>query len=82
MILSKKILHETQERFVQEGISVSEWAKAHGFPVGSVYAVLNGRSRARRGQSHQIAVALGLKTRPANNYLFPCDPVISKEQPK
>ena len=47
--------------FYANGITVTEWAREHGFDAHLVYSVLNGRSRARRGQSHQIALALGLK---------------------
>lgn len=79
VILTEKKLRAAQERFEREGVSVSDWAKAQGFPLGSVYAVLNGRSRARRGQSHQIAVALGLKSKPENEHLLPSNPTNQKE---
>lgn len=42
------------------GITIAAWAKAHGFPVQNVYAVLNGRASGERGLSNQIAAALGL----------------------
>lgn len=45
----------------KSGISVVEWARVHGFSAGLVYQVLEGRRKCLRGQSHQIAVALGLK---------------------
>jgi gp16 family phage-associated protein len=38
-----------------------DWARTNGFEVHLVYGVLSGRSRASRGASHRIAVALGLK---------------------
>lgn len=82
MILTEKMLRAAQERFEREGVSVSDWAKAQGFPLGSVYAVLKGRSRARRGQSHLIAVALGLKAKPEIEDLLPNDPAIQKEYTK
>ena len=43
-----------------KGVSISEWALANGFASNLVYEVLRGRP-AKRGQSHKIAVALGLK---------------------
>lgn len=43
------------------GTSVSEWARVRGFSAVLVYQVLDGRRKCMRGQSHQIAVALGLK---------------------
>jgi len=48
------------ERFRRNGITVAQWAKANGFEKSLVYAVLRGR-KCLRGQSHDIAVALGLK---------------------
>lgn len=47
--------------FHRVGKPVTEWAKQHGFAPSLVYAVLNGRCKARRGKSHNIAVLLGLK---------------------
>ena len=57
-------LHETgtvRELFADAGISVAEWARVQGFSTGLVYQVLEGRRKCLRGQSHKIAVALGLK---------------------
>ena len=47
--------------FYEQGISIAEWAIAHQFSVALVYAVLDGKRKCLRGQSHQIAIALGLK---------------------
>jgi len=47
--------------FNESGLSVSEWARLRGFSSGLVYQVLDGKRKCMRGQSHQIAVALGLK---------------------
>lgn len=47
--------------FEISGTSVAEWARVRGFSTGLVYQVLEGRRKCMRGQSHQIAVALGLK---------------------
>lgn len=43
-----------------KGVSISQWALANGFASNLVYEVLRGRP-AVRGQSHKIAVALGIK---------------------
>jgi len=48
--------------FEETGIPVASWARAHGFSTGLVYQVLEGKRKCLRGQSHQIAVALGLKS--------------------
>lgn len=47
--------------FEDSGISVAEWSRARGFSTSLVYQVLEGRRKCLRGQSHQIAVALGIK---------------------
>lgn len=47
--------------FESTGWSVAEWARLQGFSSGLVYQVLEGRRKCLRGQSHRIAVALGLK---------------------
>ena len=57
-------LLRTKGAFYARGERISEWALAHGFSKAMVYSVLSGRSRARHGQAHLIAVALGLKAPP------------------
>lgn len=44
-----------------QGISVSQWSREHGFSASLVRQILDGRKRCLRGQSHNIAVALGMK---------------------
>jgi len=46
---------------VESGISIAEWARAEGFSTALVYQVIEGKRQCVRGQSHRIAVALGLK---------------------
>lgn len=64
-------LARIRQRFEASGVSVTDWAQAHGFRRDDVYAVLNGRSRCRRGKGHLIAVALGLKRPVALDSLVP-----------
>ena len=61
--MSEPILNAAaaKELFEISGTSVAEWARVRGFSAGLVYQVLEGRRKCMRGQSHQIAVALGLK---------------------
>ncbi|QHE74546.1 DNA-binding protein [Hydrogenophaga sp. PBL-H3] len=54
-------LEQARRHFFDKGESVADWARSRGFSVQLTYSVLNGRLRARRGESHRIAVALGLK---------------------
>lgn len=52
---------EVRHEFEVRGLSIAAWARAHGYSAQLVYQVLGGRKRCLRGQSHQIAVELGLK---------------------
>lgn len=54
-------LKEARERFHRSGQSVVTWAQENGFTVNLVYEILNGKRKCLRGQSHQIAVRLGVK---------------------
>lgn len=56
---------EVKKGLHARGIAVSTWAQSKGFPRALVYAVLRGHRKCLRGTSHDIAVALGLKTREA-----------------
>lgn len=52
---------EVRTIFHETGISIAEWARAEGFSPALAYQVIEGKRRCMRGQSHRIAVALGLK---------------------
>jgi gp16 family phage-associated protein len=52
---------EAQDWFRAKGIAINQWSEERGFNTSLVYAVLQGKRKCLRGQSHQIAVALGLK---------------------
>ena len=47
--------------FESNGISVAQWSREHGFQSALVYRVLNGGAKCRRGETHKIAIALGIK---------------------
>jgi gp16 family phage-associated protein len=51
----------------ENGVTIRAWAQEAGFSEGLVYAVLNGKNKATRGESFRIAVALGLKRKPEIN---------------
>ncbi|WP_230660455.1 DNA-binding protein [Psychrobacter sp. I-STPA10] len=51
----KKNLHE-------QGITIRQWSKQHGYPDTEVYKVLNGERKGLYGRAHEIAVAIGLKS--------------------
>jgi len=44
------------------GLSVADWARARGFSPELTRMVLAGKRKCLRGQSHQIAVELGIKS--------------------
>lgn len=52
---------EVRNLFETNGISVAEWSRDHGFPSALVYRVLRGEAKCRRGETHRIAIALGVK---------------------
>ena len=56
---------EIKASFEAEGVSIREWARSRGYNPRTVYAVLNGELKARRGVSHRITVDLGLKREPS-----------------
>lgn len=57
-----KSISDVKAELAARGIGISEWAEEHGFPAELVYKVVSGKRKGMRGQSHNIAVALGLKT--------------------
>jgi gp16 family phage-associated protein len=54
---------QARAEFERRGISVAEWSRTHKVKASLVYDILGGDSRRRclRGQSHRIAVLLGIK---------------------
>ena len=46
----------------RKGVSITEWSVANGFSPNLVFEVLSGRRHPTRGQTHRIAVSLGIKT--------------------
>lgn len=58
---SLKTATEVREEFAHRGEPISTWARANGYSLPLVYRVLAGHIRGLRGQSHDIAVQLGIK---------------------
>ncbi|MEW5782744.1 MAG: DNA-binding protein [Pseudomonadota bacterium] len=61
MSANVKTVEEVKRDLDRRGKSVREWAREHGFSERIVYEVLRGRLKGRRGQTHKVAVLLGLK---------------------
>ena len=60
--MNLKTVDDIKHEFSVRGLTVTEWARHMGFSPGLVYQVLAGRLLCKRGQSHRIAVELGLKS--------------------
>ncbi|MFC4926794.1 MULTISPECIES: DNA-binding protein [Delftia] len=60
-MLDGKPVAITREDFHRAGVTVSDWAKQHGFSPRLTYEVLRGGRKCLRGQSALIAEALGMK---------------------
>lgn len=54
-------LQQVRDEFLSRGVSIAEWSRQRGYSCALVYQVLRGGKRCLRGQSHRIALALGLK---------------------
>jgi gp16 family phage-associated protein len=62
-------VEQVREQFEAEGLSIKAWAEERGYSPRTVYAVLQGSLRCKRGVSHRIAVDLGLKAQPSKKLL-------------
>lgn len=56
-----RTIEEVRAEFQASGTSISQWAVSNGFSPVNVYHILSGTRQGLRGESHNIAVALGLK---------------------
>jgi len=71
---------EVRDWFYRHGVSVADWARAHGYSATIVAAVLAGRSKGSRGQGHRVSVALGLKPAVESIEPSPLDARVSKSE--
>ena len=63
-----KTREEAAQWFADRGITITEWALERRFSPALVYQVLAGTRKAVRGSSFQIAVALGMKSVPVDDF--------------
>ena len=56
-----KTADEVKAEFRAKGITLTAWAKQHGFRLAAVNAVLRGQHQGHYGKAHEIMVALGMK---------------------
>lgn len=57
-----RTLQEAREWLSSQGITITQWSEDHGFSHPLVREVLAGRKKGLRGQAHNVAIALGLKS--------------------
>ncbi|WP_122901969.1 DNA-binding protein [Acinetobacter sp. B51(2017)] len=56
-----KSIEQVKTEFQKKGISFADWAKENNFSTELVYRVLKMNRLPIRGESHKIAVKLGIK---------------------
>lgn len=56
-----KSIKQVREEFLNAGMSIAEWARANNFSPDLVYRILKNNKVPQRGESHKIAVKLGIK---------------------
>lgn len=54
-------IDQARAQLEARGESVAEFARRHKLKARSVYGVLYGNNKGRRGDAHRAAVALGVK---------------------
>ncbi|MFV5383432.1 DNA-binding protein [Acinetobacter towneri] len=60
-----KSIKQVRDDFIKSGISIAEWARDNNFSPDLVYRILKNNKVPRRGESHKIAVKLGIKEQKA-----------------
>jgi len=63
--MAVKTPEQVRQDFIANGINLSEWAREHQVSRYTVIDILRGKRVGRRGESHKVAVMLGIKEDPA-----------------
>lgn len=56
-----KTPEQARQELEERGVSIADFARDHGLNPTTVYHVLDGSHKGRRGEAHRAAVALGIK---------------------
>lgn len=56
-----KTIKQVRDSFSNSGISIAEWARDNNFSPDLVYRILKNNKVPQRGESHKIAIKLGIK---------------------
>lgn len=62
---------EARDWLARHGVTITQWARRHGFKPTVVGSLLAGRTQGNWGQAHGAAVALGLKPAPVIDEAHP-----------
>ena len=52
---------QARDALDREGKTIADFAREHSLDEPTVYQILSGKKKGRRGESHRAAVLLGLK---------------------
>ncbi|HCY15702.1 MAG: hypothetical protein A2Z93_05165 [Curvibacter sp. GWA2_64_110] len=77
--ITNEKLAQAREWFIRRGISLKSWADQHNVNRNVLYQVLEGKSLCTRGESHRIAVLLGLKMEATSDLAHALDPSFATE---
>lgn len=56
-----KSIQQVRDDFINSGTTISEWARGNNFSPDLVYRIFKNNKVPQRGESHKIAVKLGIK---------------------
>ena len=73
-----KTTKQVRTEFAHRGESLASWAREHDFGRSLVYEVVAGRKKCLRGDSHRIAVLLGMKRGEVVKRLKPLNKPLNK----
>ena len=57
-----KTATEVKAELERKGMSVTQWSESNDIQPFTVYQLLTGKSKGKRGEAHRAAVLLGLKS--------------------
>lgn len=62
---------EARAWLLRHGVTISQWARSHGFKPAVVAALLSGRTQGNWGEAYGAAIALGLRSAPMHDEMHP-----------
>ena len=62
---------EARAWLARHGVTITAWARSHGFKPAVVAALLSGRTQGNWGEAYGAAIALGLRPAPLDHEVHP-----------